>query len=485
MKFFKKLTLAQKFTMWAVPIAALICGLVLYMYNSINALDQLAKEKDKIVSATNGVYLLDIDDLRIIKMLNDYIYFHNQQNLDVINEIRSTRPGNLKNLHEIVDSPEVIRNISAYEASLPARIAVADKIIAVIKSGGSENDLKALLKERSDLDKQTRIYVNSMVDLEKKELTHVLEESVDARRSIKNNAIIFSGVMIVALLTALFALYRTVVITIREATAKILYFSNLLASASQQTSAASQQNSSVAGQVSAGATQQSRQAEEISKSVSEMATAIRQMASVAQEVAAISSETSVSAQEAGESTEKISKIIETITSIAEQTNLLALNAAIEAARAGDAGRGFAVVADEVRKLAESSAHSAEEIKEVVGEVSGRVIGTVSAVQKVSAKIQEVSAGIEQQAASVQQIAKTMDSIAAVAEQNSSGSQQLSASSQQLSSANQQVAASAEQLLGLSDDLSKLAGGSKEDKIEVLPEERLIPKQRPAGAKKNS
>lgn len=64
----------------------------------------------------------------------------------------------------------------------------------------------------------------------------------------------------------------------------------------------------------------------------------------------------------------ISNVLSVIEGFAEQTNLLALNAAIEAARAGDAGRGFAVVADEVRNLAGNTAHSAEEIRRIVGKL---------------------------------------------------------------------------------------------------------------------
>ncbi len=79
---------------------------------------------------------------------------------------------------------------------------------------------------------------------------------------------------------------------------------------------------------------------------------------------------------------KIEKVVATIGAIAGQTNLLALNAAIEAARAGEVGRGFAVVADEVRKLAEQSAHSANEIGEILGHVTSGVTAVQASIGEV-------------------------------------------------------------------------------------------------------
>lgn len=76
-------------------------------------------------------------------------------------------------------------------------------------------------------------------------------------------------------------------------------------------------------------------------------------------------------------------IIEEINGIAGQTNLLALNAAIEAARAGEAGRGFAVVADEVRALSNRSSGFADNIRSLVSDVHGAVIGAEEALRQLA------------------------------------------------------------------------------------------------------
>lgn len=70
-----------------------------------------------------------------------------------------------------------------------------------------------------------------------------------------------------------------------------------------------------------------------------------------------------------EKSNRIKGIVGTIKGIAKTTHLLSLNANIEAARAGDAGRGFAVVAGEVKKLAENSSISANEIDNIILDIS--------------------------------------------------------------------------------------------------------------------
>lgn len=75
-------------------------------------------------------------------------------------------------------------------------------------------------------------------------------------------------------------------------------------------------------------------------------------------------------QELNKKATDIGNISQMVKDISDLTNLLALNAAIEAARAGEQGRGFAVVAEEVRKLAHQSSTSADNIGDLVNQITG-------------------------------------------------------------------------------------------------------------------
>jgi len=166
------------------------------------------------------------------------------------------------------------------------------------------------------------------------------------------------------------------------------------------------------------------------------------------------------------SADKSNAIIKSMAEIGFQTNLLALNAAVEGARAGAAGRGFAVVAEEVRKLAQRSVDSvrhttvliedsianadngvavAEEVAEILGQITDSVSDAAALTNKVAV------ASIEQ-AESISQLDRAVSQMNTVTQANAANAEETAA-------AGTQIAALARELSDMADTLTGMVEGS--------------------------
>lgn len=164
---------------------------------------------------------------------------------------------------------------------------------------------------------------------------------------------------------------------------------NMDASEASKQALSAQRNETIS--VASAMNEMSANSQEVAKSASDILSAVQNMEEIADRSQSIMEETVVTADnlatriaettdvivDVNKMSENIGKIIGVIKGVAERTNLLALNAAIEAARAGEHGRGFAVVADEVRTLANTTATSANEIKNMISALQESVEKAVS------------------------------------------------------------------------------------------------------------
>lgn len=224
--------------------------------------------------------------------------------------------------------------------------------------------------------------------------------------------------------------------------------------ASQQQSEAASAMAAAVEELTTSIEQVAQRAQQAQASADQTRDQSRQGSSVvrntANEMRAIASKVRDSAEmtrKLGERSQAIDSIVGTIRDIADQTNLLALNAAIEAARAGEQGRGFAVVADEVRKLAERTSQSTQQI--------GGLIATIrSEIEVVVGDMQSGEVQMESGVALAEQAQSAIDAISHNADEINQLVHDISLALKEQTTASQDVARNVEQVAQLSEENSR-------------------------------
>jgi methyl-accepting chemotaxis protein len=166
--------------------------------------------------------------------------------------------------------------------------------------------------------------------------------------------------------------------------------SELIFQGSEQTTAALQDLSARANGVSGMNT---RNLELASESKKQMSDARQKMQSISGAMSGFQG----NINELNATSAKVRDILSTVQDFSAQTNMLALNAAIEAARAGEQGRGFAVVADEVRNLSFKVGNAAEQISQLMEQMTRAMMAAELQTSEMLGQTETTGAAVSQAA----------------------------------------------------------------------------------------
>ncbi len=163
--------------------------------------------------------------------------------------------------------------------------------------------------------------------------------------------------------------------------------------------------------------------------------------------------------------DRVDEITEFIQKVAEQTNMLAMNANIEASRNGSDMEGFTAVATEVKELAAETKASADEIDQLVDDITSQTDTTATEVRK-------TRQGIASSAKTVEQAVDALDEIAGYAKQTYDGTKEIKNASQQQAASTQEIVTMVDEAESLSEHVAKeasTAAAAAEEQTSALAE----------------
>lgn len=151
-----------------------------------------------------------------------------------------------------------------------------------------------------------------------------------------------------------------------------------------------------------------RVAEQFAATSEEISASTEELGSSANDLMTFMKHLEESQHEMSQQVESSSKILGMINAVAKNTRILGLNAGIEAARSGEHGKGFGVVAKEITKLADQSAHSVNDINNLLYQLKEKV----EHIETIVNETVEVSTS---QSSSIEEISKAIHHLATVAD----------------------------------------------------------------------
>ncbi len=193
---------------FGVTTILFLCN-TLYVDLVLVELDAAAADEARTEKAAQIAYLLDIQVLRNINLLDSYISVLDNKHIgERILQGRKAAAALRRELRSLTRLPAVTLALDEFEALLPARTAVADRIMAAVDSNDLLEVLDKLRKERDELDARARKQLVHILDEEGRALERALLSDQQLRSRVRWQVTLVSLANLAVVLLVAFLLTR-------------------------------------------------------------------------------------------------------------------------------------------------------------------------------------------------------------------------------------------------------------------------------------
>jgi len=177
---------------WVLLLAAGACAYVLY------GLDRIAERttaERRLSEAVGYAHRVDAEALRGILLLEQYVDAPSSEKLAALHVLRRLGSEARLALRSVTRLPRIVELLDAYDAILPQRTDLADRIVEQAVSGG--DSILALRRERDALDRRARGYLREIVEIENGAIVESTAQTAEVTDRFRIHTVFLFGMMLV------------------------------------------------------------------------------------------------------------------------------------------------------------------------------------------------------------------------------------------------------------------------------------------------
>jgi PAS domain S-box-containing protein len=210
-EWFENLRVTRKFIVGFGMVLAVVLFFTLYALVAVHKISKIYSDQENSAIAGQIALQLEVDTLQARAVFEQYLKTGEPSYLAKIATTRAIVASERTQLRQLSKSPETIRLLDQYEANIPQRIALSDKIIALISAKAKPAAYAALVAQRDAGIADANILLTQILEAQQDSLDSLASMGQKEIRVIVVNFIFLSLIVFVLILLLSYAIARSII----------------------------------------------------------------------------------------------------------------------------------------------------------------------------------------------------------------------------------------------------------------------------------